>query len=156
MNTLLEKNARLNLLGPPIKKVQYLMLIPVLVLAVIGWFIPSFWETGLFTLFALTALCLAGVVREIMRLRILKKRLPAELYQQTVLKVSRASIIGYLVPVILIYAGNVFPQYYGVTFAMLLIWVLVITLFVSKLNTTAKQLDPAFVTMREIEQYRKK
>lgn len=156
MNTLLEKNARLNLLGPPLKKIQHLIPIPVLVLAVIGWFIPNFWETGLFTLFAITVLCLGGVVREIMRLRILKQRLPAELYQQTILRVSRASMIGYFVPVLLFYAGNLFPQYSGVAFAMILIWVLVITLFVSKLNATAKQLDPAFVTMREIEQYRKK
>lgn len=156
MNTLLEKNARLNLLGPPLKKIQHLIPIPVLVLAVIGWFIPNFWETGLFTLFAITVLCLGGVVREIMRLCILKQRLPAELYQQTVLRVSRASMIGYFVPVLLFYAGNLFPQYSGVAFAMILIWVLVITLFVSKLNATAKQLDPAFVTMREVEQYRKK
>ncbi|WP_214722292.1 hypothetical protein [Exiguobacterium sp. s192] len=155
MNTLLEKNARLNLLGPPLKKIQHLIPIPVLVLAVIGWFIPDFWETGLFTLFAITVLCLGGVIREIMRLRILKRRLPAELYQETVLKVSRASMIGYFVPVLLFYTGDLFPQYSGVAFAMILIWVLVITLFVSKLNATAKQLDPAFVTMREIEQYRK-
>ncbi|AFS71675.1 hypothetical protein [Exiguobacterium antarcticum] len=156
MNTLLEKNARLNLLGPPLKKIQHLIPVPVLILALIGWFIPNFWETGLFTLFAITVLCLAGIAREIMRLRILKQRLSAELYQQTVLKVGRASMIGYFVPVLLFYAGDLFPQYSGVAFAMILIWVLVITLFVSKLNATAKQLDPAFVTMREIEQYRKK
>ncbi|MFZ0074838.1 MAG: hypothetical protein WAL00_01880, partial [Exiguobacterium undae] len=77
------------------------------------------------------------------------------LYQETVLKVGRASMIGYFVPVLLFYVGYLFPQYSGVAFAMILIWVLVITLFVSKLNATAKQLDPAFVTMREIEQYRK-
>ncbi|RJO95886.1 hypothetical protein D3D03_14945 [Exiguobacterium sp. RIT452] len=155
MNTLLEKNARLNLLGPPLKKLQHLIPVAVLMLALICWFIPGFWETGLFTSFAITVLCLGGVVREIMRLRILKRRLPAELYQETVLKVSRASMIGYFVPVLLFYAGDLFPQYSGVAFAMILIWVLVITLFVSKLNATAKQLDPAFVTMREIEQYRK-
>ena len=110
MNTLLEKNTRLNLLGPPLKKLQHLTPVPVLVLALIGWFIPGFWETGLFTLFAVTVLCLAGVVREIMRLRILKQRLSAELYQQTVLKVGRASMIGYFVPIILFYSGYDFPR----------------------------------------------
>ncbi len=155
MNTLLEKNARLNLLGPPLRKIQHLVPIPVLVLALIGWFIPGFWETGLFTLFAITVLCLGGIVREIMRLRILKRRLPAEVYQETVLKVGRASIIGYLGPIILFYAGDLLPQYSGVAFALLLFWLIAITVYVSRLNKIAKQLDPAFVTMREIEQYRK-
>lgn len=155
MNALLEKNTRLNLLGPPLKKLQHLTPVPVLVFALIGWFIPDFWKTGLFTLLAITVLCLAGVVREIMRLRILKRRLETDLYEQTVLKVGRASMIGYLVPMILFYVGYIFPQYADVSFTMILIWVLVISLFVSKLNRGAKHLDPAFVTMREIEQYRK-
>ncbi|MDX1259637.1 hypothetical protein [Exiguobacterium sp. K1] len=155
MNTLLEKNTRLNLLGPPLKKLQHLIPVPVLLFALIGWFIPDFWKTGLFTLFSITVLCLAGVVREIMRLRILKGRLETDLYEQTVLKVGRASMIGYLVPMILFYVGYIFPQYADVSFTMILIWVLVISLFVSKLNRGAKHLDPAFVTMREIEQYRK-
>ena len=155
MNTLLEKNTRLNLLGPPLKKLQHLIPVAVLMLALICWFIPGVWETGLFTLFAVTVLCLAGVVREIMRLRILKRRLETDLYEQTVLKVGRASMIGYLVPMILFYVGYIFPQYADVSFTMILIWVLVISLFVSKLNRGAKHLDPAFVTMREIEQYRK-
>ena len=156
MNTLLEKNARLNLLGPPLKKLQHLTPVPVLVFALIGWFIPDFWKTGLFTLFAVTVLCLVGVVREIMRLRILKQRLSVELYQQTVLKVGRASMIGYLVPIILFYAGMIFPQYSSVSFTLILFWVFAITVYVSRLNTIAKQLDPAFVTMREVEQYRKR
>ena len=156
MNTLLEKNTRLNLLGPPLKKLQHLTPVPVLVLALIGWFIPGFWETGLFTLFAITVLCLGGVVREIMRLRILKRRLPAELYQETVLKVGRASMLGYLVPILLFYAGMIFPQYSSVSFTLILFWVFAITLYVSRLNKIAKQLDPAFVTMWEVEHYRKR
>ncbi len=155
MNTLLEKNARLNLLGPPLKKLQHLIPVPVLVFALIGWFIPDFWKTGLFTLFAVTVLCLAGVVREIMRLRILKRRLETDLYEQTVLKVGRASMIGYFVPMFLMYSGYVFPGYSGISFALILFWVFAITVYVSRLNRVAKQLDPAFVTMREVEQYRK-
>lgn len=155
MNTLLEKNARLNLIGPPLKKLQHLISVAVLMLALICWFIPGVWETGLFTSFAITVLCLGGVVREIVRLRILKRRLPAEVYQETVLKVGRASIIGYLGPIILFYAGDLLPQYSGVAFALLLFWLIAITVYVSRLNKIAKQLDPAFVTMREIEQYRK-
>jgi len=156
MNTLLEKNTRLNLLGPPLKKLQHLIPVAVLMLALICWFIPGVWETGLFTLFAVTVLCLAGVVREIMRLRILKRRLETDLYEQTVLKVGRASMIGYFVPMFLMYSGYVFPGYSGISFALILFWVFAITVYVSRLNTIAKQLDPASVTMREIEQYRKR
>lgn len=155
MSTLIEKNARLKLLGPPLKRIQHLMLVPVLLLALVGWFIPGFWDTGLFSLFAITVFCLAGALREIIRLRILKQHVAPDVYKQTVLKVGRVSIIGSLIPIFTLYVGTVFPQYGGISFTIFLMSIIVAYLIVSRLNKQAKQLDPAFVTMREIERYRK-
>ncbi|WP_214894512.1 hypothetical protein [Exiguobacterium sp. H66] len=153
MSTLIEKNTRLKLLGPPLKRIQHLVPVPVLLLALVGWFIPGF--RGLFSLFAITVFCLANALREIIRLRILKQRLTKDIYKKTVLKVARVSIIGSFIPIFTLYVGTVFPQYAGISFTVFLVSIIVAYLIVSQLSKQAKRLDPAFVTMREIERYRK-
>lgn len=155
MSTLIEKNTRLKLLGPPLKRIQHLVPVPVLLLALAGWFIPGFRETGLFSLFAITVFCLANALRESIRLRILKQRLTKDIYKKTVLKVARVSMIGSFIPILTLYVGTVFPQYASISFTVFLMSIIVAYLIVSQLNKQAKQLDPAFVTMREIERYRK-
>lgn len=155
MNTLLEKNARLQLLVAPIKKVQMGVLIPLLLIGVLFWFIPSLRQTGLFTTFALSLLALGAAVREVIRLQVLKQRLAKDVYKKTVLKVARVSMIGSFIPILPLYVGTIFPQYAGISFTVFLVSIIVAYLIVSQLNKQAKQLDPAFVTMREIERYRK-
>ncbi|MGA9231279.1 MAG: hypothetical protein WBV68_04470 [Exiguobacterium oxidotolerans] len=155
MSTLIEKNTRLQLLAAPIKKVQIGVLIPLLLIGVLFWFIPSLRQTGLFTTFALSLLALGAAVREVIRLQILKQRLAKDVYKKTVLKVARVSMIGSFIPILPHYVGTVFPQYAGISFTVFLMSIIVAYLIVSRLNKQAKQLDPAFVTMREIERYRK-
>ncbi len=94
-------------------------------------------------------------MREIIRLQILKQRLAKDVYKKTVLKVARVSMIGSFIPILPLYVGTVFPQYAGISFTVFLMSIIVAYLIVSRLNKQAKQLDPAFVTMREIERYRK-
>lgn len=155
MSTLIEKNTRLQLLAAPIKKVQIGVLIPLLLIGVLFWFIPSLRQTGLFTTFALSLLALGAAVREVIRLQILKQRLAKDVYKKTVLKVARVSMIGSFIPILPLYVGTIFPQYAGISFTVFLVSIIVAYLIVSQLNKQAKQLDPAFVTMREIERYRK-
>lgn len=155
MSTLIEKNTRLQLLAAPIKKVQMGVLIPLLLIGVLFWFIPSLRQTGLFTTFALSLLALGAAVREVIRLQVLKQRLAKDVYKKTVLKVARVSMIGSFIPILPLYVGTVFPQYAGISFTVFLMSIIVAYLIVSRLNKQAKQLDPAFVTMREIERYRK-
>ncbi len=155
MSTLIEKNTRLQLLAAPIKKVQMGVLIPLLLIGVLFWFIPSLRQTGLFTTFALSLLALGAAVREVIRLQVLKQRLAKDVYKKTVLKVARVSMIGSFIPILPLYVGTVFPQYAGISFTVFLMSIIVAYLIVSRLNKQAKQLDPAFVTMREIESYRK-
>ncbi|WP_214808935.1 hypothetical protein [Exiguobacterium sp. s102] len=155
MSTLIEKHTRLQLLAAPIKKVQMGVLIPLLLIGVLFWFIPSLRQTGLFTTFALSLLALGAAVREVIRLQVLKQRLAKDVYRKTVLKVARVSMIGSFIPILPLYVGTIFPQYAGISFTVFLVSIIVAYLIVSRLNKQAKQLDPAFVTMREIERYRK-
>ncbi|UKS55844.1 hypothetical protein [Exiguobacterium acetylicum] len=149
MEHLFERQARLNLMKRPVRVVTYFFLIPGLIVAILAWFLPV--VESVFGQILFFCLCGIGVVREIVRLRLMKSYLTQGIYQQTVQKVAHLTIIGYVVAWLIAFVMLSIPNAPGYLFVLLLIWSGGVGLGVTRLNRLAKQIDPAYVTMGEIE-----
>ncbi|KTR61172.1 hypothetical protein RSA42_06320 [Exiguobacterium indicum] len=149
MEHLFERQARLNLMKRPVRVVAYFFLIPGLICAVFAWFMTSI--ASVFLPIMLSCFCATAVAREIVRLRLMKSYLTPTIYQQTVQKVARLTIIGYVVAGLIYFVMQSTPSASGYLFGIFLFWVGGVSLSVNRLNRLAKQIDPAYVTMGEIE-----
>ncbi|HBQ77136.1 MAG TPA: hypothetical protein DD663_09905 [Exiguobacterium sp.] len=149
MEHLFERQARLNVMKRPVRIVTYVFLIPGLIFAVFAWFVSAI--TSAFLPIMLFCLCATAVAREIVRLRLMKSYLTPTIYQQTVQKVARLTIIGYVVAGLIYFVMQSIPSASGYLFGIFLFWVGGVSLGVTRLNRLAKQIDPAYVTMGEIE-----
>lgn len=149
MEHLFERQARLNVMKRPVRVVAYFFLIPGLIFAVFAWFMTSI--ASVFFPIMLFCLCATAVAREIVRLRLMKSYLTTTIYQQTVQKVARLTIIGYVVAWLIAVVMLSIPSSPGYLFGIFLFWVGGVSLSVNRLNRLAKQIDPAYVSMGEIE-----
>lgn len=149
MEHLFERQARLNVMKRPVRVVAYFFLIPGLICAVFAWFMTSI--ASVFLPIMLSCFCATAVAREIVRLRLMKSYLTPTIYQQTVQKVARLTIIGYVVAWLIAVVMLSIPNAPGYLFVLLLVWSGGVGLGVTRLNRLAKQIDPAYVTMGEIE-----
>ncbi|MCY1689748.1 hypothetical protein OVA29_02010 [Exiguobacterium sp. SL14] len=149
MEYLFERQARLNLMKRPMRVVAYFFLVPGLIFAISAWFMPAI--ASIFLQVMLFCLCATAVSREIVRLRLMKSYLTPTMYQQTVQKVARLTIIGYVVAGLIYFVMESIPSASGYLFGIFLFWVGGVSLGVTRLNRLAKQIDPAYVTMGEIE-----
>ncbi|MGI1806251.1 hypothetical protein ACRPK8_10980 [Exiguobacterium sp. TDN 0502] len=149
MEHVFERQARLNVMKRPVRIVTYVFLIPGLIFAVPAWFVPAL--ASVFSQVIFFCLCGIGVVREIVRLRLMKSYLTPSIYQQTVQRVARLTIIGYVVAWLIAVVMLSIPNAPGYLFVLLLVWSGGVGLGVTRLNRLAKQIDPAYVTMGEIE-----
>ncbi len=73
------------------------------------------------------------------------------MYQQTVQKVARLTIIGYVVAWLIAVVMLSIPSAPGYLFVVFLFWIGGFSLGITRLNRLAKQIDPAYVSMGEIE-----
>lgn len=149
MEHLFERQARLNVMKRPVRVVAHFFLIPGLIFAVSAWFMTSI--ASVFLPIMLSCFCATAVSREIVRLRLMKSYLTPTIYQQTVQKVARLTIIGYFVAGLIYFVMQSIPSASGYLFGIFLFWVGGASLGVTRLNRLAKQIDPAYVTMGEIE-----
>ncbi|MFP7277727.1 hypothetical protein SFC11_00120 [Exiguobacterium indicum] len=149
MEHLFERQARLNVMKRPVRIVAYVFLIPGLIFAVFAWFMTS--NASVFFPIMLFCLCATAVAREIVRLRLMKSYLTTTIYQQTVQKVARLTIIGYVVAWLIAVVMLSIPSSPGYLFGIFLFWVGGVGLGVIRMNRLAKQIDPAYVSMGEIE-----
>ena len=149
MEHVFERQARLNVMKRPVRIVTYVFLIPGLIFAVPAWFVPAL--ASVFSQVIFFCLCGIGVVREIVRLRLMKSYLTPSIYQQTVQRVARLTIIGYVVAWLIAFVMLSIPNAPGYLFVLLLVWSGGVGLGVTRMNRLAKQIDPAYVTMGEIE-----
>lgn len=149
MEHLFERQARLNLMKRPVRVVAHFFLVPGLIFAASAWFVPAI--ASVFLPIMLFCVCATAVVREIVRLRLMKSYLTPTIYQQTVQKVARLTIIGYVVAWLIAVVMQTIPSAPGYLFGIFLFWVGGVSLGVARLNRLAKQIDPAYVTMGEIE-----
>ena len=81
----------------------------------------------------------------------MKSYLTQGIYQQTVQKVAHLTIIGYVVAWLIAFFMLSIPNAPGYLFVLLLVWSGGVGLGVTRMNRLAKQIDPAYVTMGEIE-----
>ncbi|MBF8151669.1 hypothetical protein ITJ88_00115 [Exiguobacterium sp. TBG-PICH-001] len=149
MEHLFERQARLNVMKRPVRIVTYFFLIPGLIFAIPAWFVPAI--ASVFSQIIFFCLCGIGVVREIVRLRLMKSYLTPNIYRQTVQRVARLTIIGYVVAWLIAFVMLSIPSAPGYLFVLLLVWSGGVGLSVTRLNRLAKQIDPAYVSMGEIE-----
>lgn len=149
MEHLFERQARLNVMKRPVRIVTYVFLIPGLIFAIPAWFVPAI--ASVFSQVIFFCLCGIGFAREIVRLRLMKSYLTQGIYQQTVQKVARLTIIGYVVAWLIAFVMLSIPNAPGYLFVLLLVWSGGVGLGVTRMNRLAKQIDPAYVTMGEIE-----
>lgn len=149
MEHLFERQARLNVMKRPVRVVAYFFLIPGLIFAIPAWFVPAI--ASVFSQVIFFCLCAIGVVREIVRLRLMKSYLTPTIYRQTVQRVARLTIIGYVVAWLIAFVMLSLPNAPGYLFVLLLVWSGGVGLSVTRLNRLAKQIDPAYVSMGEIE-----
>ena len=149
MEYLFERQARLNLMKRPVRIVAYFILIPILIVAIPAWFVPAI--ASVFGQVMFFCLCATGVAREIVRLQRVKSYLTPAIYRQTVQKVARLTIIGYVVAWLIAVVMLSIPSAPGYLFGLLLIWSGGVSIGVTRMNRLAKQIDPAYVTMGEIE-----
>lgn len=149
MEHLFERQARLNVMKRPVRVVAYFFLIPGLIFAVFAWFMTSI--ASVFLPIMLSCFCATAVAREIVRLRLMKSYLTPTIYQQTVQKVARLTIIGYVVAWLIAFVMLSIPNAPGYLFVLLLVWSGGVGLGVTRMNRLAKQIDPAYVSMGEIE-----
>ena len=149
MEYLFERQARLNLMKRQVHVVAYFFLVPGLIFATSAWFMPAI--ASVFLPIMLFCLCATAVAREIVRLRFMKSYLTPTVYQQAVQKVARLTIIGYVVAWLIAVVMLSIPSAPGYLFGLLLVWSGGVSIGVTRLNRLAKQIDPAYVTMGEIE-----
>ncbi|MCQ4089004.1 hypothetical protein SZL87_07195 [Exiguobacterium indicum] len=149
MEHLFERQARLNVMKRPVHVVTYFFSIPGLIVVILAWFLPAVESVFGQTLFF--CLCGIGVAREIVRLRLMKSYLTQGIYQQTVQKVAHLTIIGYVVAWLIAFVMLSIPNAPGYLFVLLLVWSGGVGLGVIRMNRLAKQIDPAYVSMGEIE-----
>lgn len=149
MEHLFERQARLNLMKRPVRVVAYFFLIPGLICAVPAWFMPA--SSSVFLPVMFFFLCATAVAREIVRLRLMKSYLTPAIYRQTVQKVARLTIVGYVVAWLIAVVMLSIPSAPGYLFVVFLFWIVGVSLGVNRLNRLAKQIDPAYVSMGEIE-----
>jgi hypothetical protein len=149
MEHLFERQARLNLLVRPVRSVAYFFLVPGLIFALPAWFMPTI--TSVFLQIMLFCLCATAVSREIVLLRLMKSYLTPTIYQQTVHKVARLTLIGYVVAWLIAVVMLSIPSPPGYLFVVFLFWSGGFSLGVTRMDRLAKQIDPAYVSMGEIE-----